>query len=218
MTKKFQKKYWERDELNKRRKPNHPIIKLFAESKIQEIIKYIDFDIQQKLLDVGAGNGFFSYYFDKICQVTAVDYSKKMIELNPVKNKMVMDANNLKFADNYFDIVFESCLLHHVENEDKIISEMKRVSKNYIIIIEPNRNNPFIFLFGLFKKEERKSIKFSLNYLIKKLSNHNLKITTAFSHGAIAPNKTPRIFIPFLKRMDKKIPLLGLDNIIICQK
>lgn len=218
MTETFQKKYWEREGLDSRRKPDHPVIKALAESKIKEISEYINFNKQQKLLDVGAGNGFFSYYFDRICQVTAIDYSKKMIELNPVRNKLVMDANNLEFTDNYFDIVFESCLLHHVDNDNRIISEMKRVTKNYIVIIEPNRNNPLIFLFGLLKKEERKSIKFSLNYLIKKVSNQNLKIIAAFSHGAIAPNKTPKIFMPFLKKMDKKIPLLGLDNIIICRK
>ncbi|MFA6254815.1 MAG: class I SAM-dependent methyltransferase [Patescibacteria group bacterium] len=218
MAEEFQKKYWERDELDKRRQPDHPIIKLFAESKIQEIRKYINFDNQQKLLDVGAGNGFFSYYFDKICQVTAVDYSEKMIELNPVKNKMVMDANNLKFADNYFDIVFESCLLHHVENEDKIISEMKRVSKKYLIFLEPNRSNPLIFLFGLIKKEERKSLNFSLKYLTKKIRNNNLKILLAISHGIIAPNKMPKFLAPVLNLFDKKIPLIGIDNLIICEK
>lgn len=217
MTNIFQKNYWERERLDKRRKPTHPIVHAFAQSKIKDMQRYISFD-SKTLLDVGAGNGFFSYPLDKICQVTATDYSEKMIDLNPVSKKMVMDANNLRFPDNSFDIVLESCILHHVENLDRIIDEMKRVSKKYLIIIEPNRNNPFTFLFGLIKKEERKSLKFSLSYLKKKVLGHDLKITAAFSHGMMPPNKTPLIMFPILKRIDKKIPFFGLDNIIICEK
>lgn len=214
----FQKKYWERTDLDKRRRPQHPVIEAFATSRINAIKNRINLEPTQELLDVGAGNGYFSYYFEKIINTTAVDYSEKMINLNPIKNKMVMDAMSLKFPDNKFDVVFESCMLHHVENIDQIISEMKRVSKKYLIIIEPNRNNPLSFLFGLIKKEERKSLKFSLNYLKNKLKKNGIKIISAFSFGAIAPNKTPKIILPFIKKIDVKIPLVGLDNIIICEK
>ncbi|MFA6410767.1 MAG: class I SAM-dependent methyltransferase [Candidatus Buchananbacteria bacterium] len=214
----FQKKYWEREKLNSRRSPNHAVVFSFANSKINEIKKVITLDQTTTLLDVGAGNGFFSYPFAKICQVTAIDYSEKMIELNPAKTKMVMDANYLNFTDDSFDVVFESCMLHHVKDCDKIIDEMIRISKEYIVIIEPNRNNPLTFMFGLLNKEERKSLRFSLNYLKKKLKNHNLKILSAFSHGAIAPNKVPEILLPIFEKIDKKIPIFGLDNVIICKK
>jgi len=217
MNKIFQKKYWERKNLNQRRKPTHPVVHTFSQSKLKEIKKYINFN-SKTLLDVGAGNGFFSYPLNQICEVTAIDYSKKMINLNPIKKKIVMDANNLNFPNNSFDIVFESCALHHVKKLDRIISEMKRVSKKYLVIIEPNRNNLLSFAFGLIKKEERKSLKFSLNYLKKKVLNHNLKIIAAFSHGLMPPNKTPLIMLPLLKKFDKKIPFFGLNNIIICKK
>jgi len=61
-------------------------------------------------------------------------------------------------------------------------------------------------------------LRFSLNYLKKKVLSHNLKILAAFSHGMIPPNKTPLIMLSILKRFDKKIPFFGLDNIIICEK
>jgi len=54
-SKELQKTFWERDNLNKRRKPSHPVIRTFAESKITEIEKNSD------LLEVGAGNGFFLF-------------------------------------------------------------------------------------------------------------------------------------------------------------
>ena len=210
-------KYWERKELDDRRHPQHPVIKGFVASKIEEIQKVVNISETDKLLDVGAGNGFFSYYFDRMCQTIAVDASKKMISLNPIKDKYVMDAKNLNFSDNHFDFVFESNMLHHVDNIDQVVCEMKRVSKKYLIFIEPNRANPFAFMFGLLIPAERKSIKFSLNFMKNRLLINNIKIIAAFSHGMIAPNKTPKFMLPFLTCFDRMIPL-GFYNILICEK
>ncbi len=41
-------------------------------------------DRNTRLLDVGCGNGFFSYYFDQVCEVVGVDFSGKMLEKNPI--------------------------------------------------------------------------------------------------------------------------------------
>ncbi|MFA5022271.1 MAG: class I SAM-dependent methyltransferase [Patescibacteria group bacterium] len=218
MTEIFQKTYWERDNLDQRRQPNHPVVAAFATKKIDEIKKSLNSEAIKTILDVGAGNGFFSYYLQTLGNLTAVDYSEKMIALNPVKNKMVMNATQLNFENNSFDLVFEAGMLHHVQNLDQVISEMKRVTKKYLVILEPNRNNPLMFLFGLINKEEKKSLKFSLNYLKNKLEQNDLKIIKAFSHGAILPNKVPTWALPVLKIFDKKIPVLGFNNIIICEK
>ena len=174
--KKLQKTFWEGDDLNKRRKPSHPVIRAFVEPKITEIKKYIEVKENSDVLELGAGNGFFSFYLENMCNLTVTDYSKQMIELNPAKNKRVMNASNIEFEDNSFDIVFEANLLHHVIDIDRVISEMKRVSKKYIVFIEPNRNNPLMFLFGLLKKVERNSLKFSLRYMIQLVKNEGLKI------------------------------------------
>uniref|UniRef100_A0A6H1ZER6 Putative methyltransferase n=1 Tax=viral metagenome TaxID=1070528 RepID=A0A6H1ZER6_9ZZZZ len=211
-----QKNYWERENLIKRRLPEHPCIREYVVPKIKEIQKIIQINKENTFLDVGCGNGFFGYYFEKICRTTGVDYSEKMIELNPIKNKHIMDANNLKFKDNSFDIVFCHALLHHIEDIDRVIQEMRRVSKKYIVILEPNRNNPLMFLFSLIIKEERKALNFSLAYL-KKIVSKNLKIIDAFSYGMIVPNKTPKIFLPIVKLFNFKQPF-GMTNFVITQK
>lgn len=213
----FQKKYWERDKLNKRRSPSHPCVKEYVVSKIDEIQKVISINKEDTLLDVGCGNGFFSYYFDKICDTTGIDYSEKMIELNPIKNKYIMDANNLKFKDNSFDIVFCHAFLHHLDIIDKAIEEMIRVSRKYVIILEPNRNNPLMFLFAALTKEERKALKFSLTYLKNKLNKNNLRIISAFSYGLIVPNKTPLFLLPLMKIFNFRQPF-GMTNFIIAEK
>jgi len=217
VVKMHQKHYWERETLVRRRHPEHPVIAAYILPKINMLRRYVNLTQQTRLLDVGCGNGFFTFYFDKICDVHGVDYSEKMLEMNPVKNTSIMDASDLKFEDNSFDVVFCHALLHHVESIVKVIQEMRRVSRKYVIILEPNRNNPLMFLFSLLVKEERKALKFSLSYLTNIVSKNDLRLVTSFSYGMIVPNKTPTFFLPLVKLFDFKQPL-GMTNFIIAEK
>ena len=212
-----QKRYWEREQLARRRHPEHPVIAAYILPKIDVLRRYISLTEQTRLLDVGCGNGFFTFYFDKICDVHGVDYSEKMLQINPVKNTSLMNADDLKFEDNSFDVVFCHALLHHVENIAKVIQEMRRVSRKYVIILEPNRNNPLMFLFSFLVKEERKALKFSLSYLTNIVSENDLHIAASFSYGMIVPNKTPAFLLPLVKLFNFKQPL-GMTNFIIAEK
>jgi ubiquinone/menaquinone biosynthesis C-methylase UbiE len=54
-----------------------------------------------------------------------------------------MDAKNLKFKDNTFDLVFSDGLLEHFKSEQdvvKIIKEQLRVSKRYVLNFIPADN------------------------------------------------------------------------------
>jgi len=213
----YQKEYWEHSRLNKRRSVTHPVIEAYVLSKIHILRDCITLDPSMSLLDVGCGNGFFTYYFNSFCHTTGVDYSFKMLELNPVKQKCMMDANILGFKDNTFDIVFCHAMLHHVLNISSVLDEMARVSKKYVIILEPNRNNPLMFLFSLIVKEERKALKFSLDYLKKEVEHAGLRVMDAFSLGMIVPNKTPAFLLPVVNRLNFKQPF-GMTNFIVAGK
>lgn len=63
-----QKDFWEREELAKRRYPEHPVVKAYVLPKIELMSRYIKLTHQTRLLDVGCGNGFFTFYFAQICQ------------------------------------------------------------------------------------------------------------------------------------------------------
>ncbi len=212
-----QKDYWEREHLIKRRHPEHPVIAAYILPKIELLRRYVELTPQTKLLDVGCGNGFFTYYFDKICDVHGVDYSVKMLQINPVKKTSLMSADDLKFPDNSFDVAFCHALLHHVENISRVMQEMKRVSKKHVIILEPNRNNPLMFLFSLLVKEEHKALRFSLPYLRNLVTKNGLRVVTAFSYGMIVPNKTPTFALPLVRLFNFKQPF-GMTNFLIAQK
>lgn len=212
-----QKEFWEREDLKKRRDPQHPVIKAYSVSKIEEIQKYVPINKETKLLDVGCGNGFFTYYFDQICDTTGIDFSEKMVALNPVKQKAVMNAEKMDFPDNTFDVIFCHALLHHVDDIDKVVTEMKRVSKKYVVLLEPNRNNPLMFLFSLLVKEEWKAMRFSPRYMKKFVKRNGLTIKKSFSYGMIVPNKTPKPLLGIMKLFNFKQPF-GMTNFVIAEK
>lgn len=213
----LQKQYWERETLKKRRSPSHPVIKEYAVSKIEEIKKFLPIAKETSLLEVGCGNGFFTIYLDEICDTFGIDFSEKMIDLNPVKKKAVMNAEHMTFPDNSFDIVFCHALLHHVDDIDKVINEMKRVTRKWVVLLEPNRNNPFMFLFSLLVREEWKAMRFSLRYMKRFVRRNGLKIHKAFSYGMIVPNKTPLAMLPLMKIFNFRQPW-GMTNFVIACK
>jgi ubiquinone/menaquinone biosynthesis C-methylase UbiE len=215
---KLQKKYWEREALKKRRAANHPAVKAFALQKVIKIVKIIKpTKSKTTLLDVGCGNGFFTLPFSNFFLVKGVDFSNTMTSLNPIKNCEVQDVNNLKEKNNSFDVVFCSNLLHHIKKPSKAIKEMKRVSKKYVILSEPNRNNPLMYLFSLIRKEERGALKFSLNYMKRLCKKQNLNICYSKTMGAIVPNKTPKWAIKFLRIFDN-IPVFGFYIVVVARK
>ena len=92
----LQAKYWHDSIQKERRHPNHPVVAAYVRPKVKYLDKFISFHKEMKVLDVGAGNGYFSFYFDELADTTASDYSPVILEQNPVSKKFVMDARKLE--------------------------------------------------------------------------------------------------------------------------
>jgi len=103
--------------------------------------KYIAED--SVILDLGAGYGSFINNI-KAGEKYALDKNPIIKErAAPGVRTFVQDCTNLKtFEDNFFDVVFASNLLEHLERSEieKTIVETKRVLKNggKLILIQPN--------------------------------------------------------------------------------
>jgi len=216
-----QKDYWERRRLERRRSPEHPVIAAYVLPKVNVVRGCVRLTKQTRLLDVGCGNGFFTFYFDRICDAYGVDFSMKMLKMNPLKKTFLMDAADLKFEENSFDVVFCHSLLHHVERIDRVVREMRRVSRKQVVILEPNRDNPFMFLFSLAVREERRGLRFSLSYVRDIVSRSGLRIVRSFSYGMVVPMGTPTFLLPLAKRVAGLFNFnhpLGITNFIIAEK
>lgn len=115
----------------------------------------------RKVLVFGCGEGAESFFLAKNgAEVTGIDIADGAIQTakqNAVKqgvdNKcffLVMDAENLQFKENTFDLITASGVIHHIDFS-KVLPEMLRVIKprGEIICIEPLKYNP---IFQLYRK------------------------------------------------------------------
>lgn len=107
-------------------------------------------ELHGDVLEVGVGTGKNIQYYPNNINVTAIDFSEKMLEKAREKsekyNKKVklirMDAQNMEFPDNKFDCVFTTCVFCSVPDPVKGLKEIKRVCKidGKIIMIEHERS------------------------------------------------------------------------------
>lgn len=119
-------------------------LKFFGDRNIvSEIIKKeLEIRDDSAILDGGCGTGYFSLMFPYKGYI-GVDFNEDYINFAKKKynrNFKRMDAVNLQFDDNYFDIVFVNGMLHHLQDDilAKVLSEIKRVLKpgGHALIIE----------------------------------------------------------------------------------
>jgi len=218
----LQKEFWESERVFKRRHPSHPVIEAFAVPKIKQILDIMMLKGERlntndlTMLEAGAGNGYFSYYLSNFFELTCLDFSRNILSINPADNKIVASATHIPFKNRSFKIVFCANLLHHINDPLIVINEMIRVSSRYIVIIEPNRNNPLMLMLSALSKEERLVSKYTGKYLETLLQNR-VKILWKGTSGFILPNKTPKLLLSLLKRVE---PFLypKFYNVVIAEK
>ncbi len=99
-----------------------------------------------KVLDAGAGSGFFSKFFlEKNCSVTALDYSSQALTLtrqnteNKCEEYLQKDLLDDLWQQAYagkFDLIFTDGLFEHFdfERQQKILKTFKRLKSNSGII------------------------------------------------------------------------------------
>jgi ubiquinone/menaquinone biosynthesis C-methylase UbiE len=130
------------------------------------------------LLDIGCGAGENSVYFAlKGARCIATDYSpgmlvvaEKLAAMNNVKIETnVVDAMNIPYPDNTFDIVYIANTLHHVDTL-KCIDEIFRVLKpgGKMCSWDPLRHNPVINVYRRMATDVRTEDEYPLHINIVK--------------------------------------------------
>ena len=183
-----------------------PVVAAYAIPKLDFIESAVPL-AQTTVLDVGCGNGVFTHYLKDRCKsLTALDFSANMLAENPFRKLVQADAGSLPFKSGSFDVAFEANLLHHADSPRQVVLEMARVARRWVVLLEPNRNNPVMFAFGLVVKAERASLKSCPSGLRKLLSDCGLKIRLSVCTGMISQNNTPAFLVPFLRYFDWSFP------------
>ena len=107
----------------------------------QQMYKLLKIDIANSdlVLEIATGTGLLSFEICKhVKQIEAIDIAQNMIEIAQKKQKEknvsninfgVGDSCNLRFADNSFDNIIASNVLHLLFEPEKSLSEIRRVLK-----------------------------------------------------------------------------------------
>ena len=131
----------------------------FAEYKIKDVARELDTNrlLQKRtvrVLDFGAGIGNSVPYF---CQhlpdanLTCLDVSRKSLEIGesrfPGQAEFVaFDGNTIPFDNGEFDVVFISCVFHHIPHTEhvQLLAELRRVLRpsGHLFLFEHNPLNP----------------------------------------------------------------------------
>ncbi len=135
-----------------------------AENEIVLMRKKVPFDIRnKKLLEIGSGFGAF--IINSMIQHSTLSYgvepesvcyetSRDLLTACGISPGIIKNAcgENLPYEDNFFDLVYSSNVIEHVQDPEAVFSEALRVLRpgGYIFFVIPNYGSWWDGHYGIF--------------------------------------------------------------------
>ncbi|MDQ3211615.1 MAG: methyltransferase domain-containing protein [Acidobacteriota bacterium] len=163
-------------------------------------IQRMDIQSSERVLEVGVGTGINLSLYPKGCSVTGIDFSGSMLEIareraarKEMQNVRLlqMDAADLKFADDSFDIVYAPYLISVVPDPVRVAREMRRVCRpgGRIIFL-----NHFLSPNPLLSRAERLISPFTIHIGFKA----DLDLPAFLAQADLQPQSIEKVNIPKL--------------------
>jgi|APLak6261660231_1056022.scaffolds.fasta_scaffold20541_1 ubiquinone/menaquinone biosynthesis C-methylase UbiE len=171
-----------------------------------------DLSKNKKVLEIACGSGFGLTYLAQAADfVNAIDIDKKNIEftLNNLKSSnrshnikvKQMDAQNLEYPDNYFDVVLLFEAIYYIPNINAALKEAERVLKKdgKFIIVTVNKE------WGDFHPSP-----YSVNYYSMTELNHLLskRFRLIENYGGYKVGNNEKSMFSLLKKVASKLNLI----------
>ena len=165
-----------------------------------QAIERMDIQSGERVLEVGVGTGINLSLYPKNCSVVGIDFSGPMLEIareraarKDVRNVRLvqMDAADLKFADNSFDIVYAPYVISVVPDPVKVAHEMRRVCRpgGRIIVL-----NHFLSPNVILSRIERLISPFTIHIGFKA----DLDLPAFLAQAELRPQSIEKVNIPKL--------------------
>lgn len=140
---------------------SNPIQKKLIDNFYNKVYSFLKPLKIESILDVGCGEGITLDNFKKKGigkKLYGIDYSDEALKIGkkiyPDLNLKKGDIYAIKEKDNSYDLVMATEVLEHLEDPEKALNELIRVSKKYVLLSVPNE--PFFivanFLRGKYLK------------------------------------------------------------------
>ncbi len=153
-----------------------------------------------RVIEVGVGTGISLPLYPRDCDVVGIDLTRKMLEKAIEKKKrhdlrhvelLEMDAENMTFGDNAFDHAVAAFVISVVPNPEKMVSEMKRVTKkggNILIFNHFSSKNSFLSAMNKLFCPITEKCGWRSDISLDLLSNHcNLEINEVLKKSKFDP-------------------------------
>lgn len=160
-----------------------------------------DYIVGKKVLECGCGTGLILQCISLLAEeAIGIDLSEGMLQLARNRNLNVKQASvtELPFEDNYFDVVCSFKVLAHVEDIQKSINEMARVTKpGGALVLEFYNTKSIRYLVKMLKKPTSTSKKFTDEDVFTRYDN--IKSIQSYLAEGLTIEKVQgvRIFTPF---------------------
>ena len=163
-----QLEFWESDIPNTR-SCVHPVQVLFAEQRFAYLDKMINWRGIDNALDIGCGNGVGTLSLKKrVTNIFGLDMSKNLLSQLPDGVVGLRgDATRLPLKDKSVDFSMAWEIIHHIKDPLSVLTEMRRVTRKWMVIFEPNRWNPLQASLGYTVTQERFTLRNTRTYLQK---------------------------------------------------
>lgn len=179
--------------------------------KLEWIDEFIDCKREPRVLDLGAGKGWYSLYLaERGCNVTSIDIEPQFDREDVILIQASLEEP-LDFEDETFDYVLAWDIIEHVENETQLLNEINRVlnEEGLLLASVPNADDSRIadsYLTYCHFKDKTHEREYTVKELRRKLQSIGLDTVSIQLTGGegfpyallcFVDNVIARIFLKF---------------------
>lgn len=126
-------------------KTRNPIKNFLIKQFKKELLNLVQFTQAKRVLDAGCGEGYILDFLNsriKDWHLEGFDSSGELVK--KAKEKVttaelnVRDIYNCQYPDKSFDLVMNTEVLEHLEYPERALTEIKRLTKRWVILSVPN--------------------------------------------------------------------------------
>jgi 2-polyprenyl-3-methyl-5-hydroxy-6-metoxy-1,4-benzoquinol methylase len=133
----------------------NPIKKFFIGRFQREILNLVKLTQAGQVLDIGCGEGYLLKFLNdqiKGWHLEGFDISEELVNRARQRvlgvNLSVRDIYNCGYQDASFDLVLSTEVLEHLEDPQRALNEIRRLTKKWVILSVPNE--PLFAISNLF--------------------------------------------------------------------
>ena len=138
----------------------HPAIVLWRAIELKHIEEVLNkYPLNEPILDLGCAEGKIAGLLFKGKKLIGLDNSWEFLSQNKENETyralVLTDACNMPFKDGFFSSVFSNCVIEHIPDVNKVLSEISRVLKPnglFFFTVPSHKFADYLFFSIIFEK------------------------------------------------------------------